>query len=216
MDTDAHGSGGSGCSAPKPRLSTIAVTLPLVVLLSMWRIAACFTEYDDGPFVPFAVALVDTAPFFALALGITAFCQRHQPRRMTHYCSLAALVLLAVTACDLVLFSATFRSKLHTGSWTGPANISMKGDDSILDLRFPNDGEALILLGRTNHTQIYRGSWQVTFDRYLARPKEVQFPGFGRADYLKGDRLQIRGTVRSREGSHQIAATLNHVLADLE
>jgi len=194
----------------------MAVTVPLVVLLSLWRIAACFTEYDDGPFVPFAVALVDTAPFFTLALGITAFCQRHQPRRMTHYCSLAALGLLAVTACDLVLFSATFRSKLHTGSWTGPANISMKDDDSILDLRFPNDGEAVIRLGSTNHTQIYRGSWQVYFDPYLARAKEVRLPGFGRADYLKGDRLQIRGTLRSSEGSHQIAATLNHVLVDLD
>ena len=120
----------SGCSVPKPPLSTMAVTVPLVVLLSIWRIAACFTEYDDGPFVPFAVALVDTAPFFTLALGITAFCQRHQPRRMTHYC--------------------------------------------------------------------------------------VRLPGFGRADYLKGDRLQIRGTLRSSEGSHQIAATLNHLLVDLE
>jgi hypothetical protein len=194
----------------------MTLMVALVVLLSMWRIAACFAEYDDGPFVPFLVALVDTAPFVSLALAIAAFYQRHQPSRMAKSCLWAATSLLTVTACDLVFFSASFRSRLHAGSWTGSANISMKDDDSILDLRFPNDGEAVILLGSTNHTEIYRGTWQVSFDPYLARLKEVQFPGFGRADYLKGDRLRIRGNLSSSAGSHQVAAILRHVSMDFE
>lgn len=203
-------------SDASPRSSIVPAMTILALLLSVWRVTACFTEYNDGPFVTLAVALVDMTPFLALAFSIVALCCWRQSRRMTHYCSVAVIGLLAVTTCDLVVFSATFRSRLHTGSWTGRANISSGDGAPIIKLTFTNDDNAVISLGDAGHTQIYSGSWQTSFDSYLARPKEVQFPGFGRAEYLKGDRLHIQGIFRSRGTSNQIVAVLQHSPAGLK
>jgi hypothetical protein len=201
---------------PTPRPSTLPSMAILLLLLSIWRIAACFTEYSDGPFVTLMVALVDVTPFLALVFGVMALCCWRQNRRMMRYCLVSVISLLAVTTCDLTLFSATFRSRLHTGSWIGSANIVAGNGDPTLEVTFRNDDEAVITLGGAGHTTLYRGAWQTSFNPYLARPKEVQFPGFGHADYLKGDRLHIKGVFVSSGTSNQIVAILGHVSTDLE
>ena len=100
-----------------------------LIVLSLWRIAICFWEYDVGPFMSAPRTLLDQAPFWALASLLAASYTgwHHATRRASQLLVFGASMLL-ITGGDLITFNGTAREDLYTGSWAGEAHVSTTAD----------------------------------------------------------------------------------------
>lgn len=184
-------------------------------MLSLWRIAICFWEYDVGPFVSAPRTLLDQAPFWAFVSLLAAIHTgwRHATRQANQLLVFGASMLL-ITGVDLITFNGTARENLYTGSFVGEAHVSTTADSPwtdrpALSVTFTPDQQVVFEIGST-FIPIHRGEWQVTFDR-LRCSQVVTMHGFGQGDYWNKEDLHVRGSFKMGDKTFQLSAQLKQV-----
>lgn len=186
-----------------------------LTVLSLWRIAICFGEYDAGPFVSVARTLLDQAPFWALvALAVAAYAGWHRASHPAGRLLIVGAGLLLVTSTDLLVFNGTARASLYQGGWVGEAKVACEEEDplngrSALHVTFTRDHQAVFTLG-AGAVPVHRGEWTIAFDP-LRCSQVLNFKGFGRGDYWNKENLYVRGTFTLGERTYRLSAHLKLV-----